>query len=257
MPPAEPDGPRTLDAVRKTLDILEALWRLEGAGVTAVTEEVDMPKSTVHAHLSTLRDKGYVLQAGGEYRLSLRFLTFGEYVKHAEPLYEIARDPVEDLAARTGERVYCTTHQNGLGAVLCVGEGERSLNSDISVGTHMYMHTSAAGKAILAHLPDEQVDEILETWGLPGYTDRTITTREELEAELAAVREAGVAENRGEYRPGVYAVAAPIEAQEGTVHGAIALAGPEKRLESEWGERALHDHVRAAANTVEVNLDLE
>jgi len=250
----ESDGPRTLEAVTKTLNVIEALWRNEGAGVTELTDELSLPKSTVHAHLSTLREKGYVVQTDGEYNLSLRFLTYGEYVKHAENLYDTAKEPVRNLADRTGERVYFTTHQNGLGTVLCLGTGDRSFNSDITVGTHMYLHASAAGKAILAHMDSDDVDAIIDEWGLPTFTDETIGTRAALEAELERVRNRGIAENRGEYRPGVYTVGAPVVSPPDTVHGAVAIAGPEQRLLNEWGEEALYDHVRAVANTIEVNL---
>jgi len=248
------DGRRTLDSVTKTLDIVEALWQAEGAGVTELTDLVELPKSTVHAHLSTLLEKGYVVQEDGEYRLSLRFLTYGEHVKNAEPLYHVAKAPIADLAERTGERVFCSTEENGLATVLHVEEGERSLQSDITVGTHMYHHASATGKAIMAHMNDDRIDAIIDQWGLPGFTDSTITTREQLEAELDRVRERGVAVNSGEYRPGVHVVAAPILPGDGPVAGSIALAGPEQRLRSEWGRAELHDHLLAAANTIEVNL---
>ena len=252
-----PDGPapRTLDSVTKTLDIVEALWRAEGAGVTELTDLVDLPKSTVHAHLSTLREKGYVVQDGDEYRLSLRFLTYGEHVKKAEPLYHVAQAPVADLAERTGERVFCSTEQNGLATVICVAEGERSLESDITVGTHMYHHASATGKAMLAHMDEAEVDAIIDQWGLPGFTDDTITTREGLFEELERVREVGVATNLAEYRPGVNVIAAPIFTEDDEVAGSIALSGPQQRLRSEWGEEELHDHLLAAANTIEVNLN--
>lgn len=248
------DAGRTLDSVTKTLDVVEALWRAEGAGVTELTELVDLPKSTVHAHLSTLREKGYVVQDEGEYRLSLRFLTYGEHVKNAQPLYGVAQDPIDDLAERTGERVFCSTYQNALATVLYVAEGERSLDSDITVGTHMYPHASATGKAMMAHMTDDRIDAIVEEWGLPRFTQSTITSRDDLYAELERVRQRGVAINDGEYRPGVHVVAAPIVPGEGPVAGAIALSGPEQRLHSEWGEDELHDHLLAAANTIEVNL---
>ncbi|MEF8867620.1 MAG: helix-turn-helix domain-containing protein, partial [Haloarculaceae archaeon] len=147
---------RTLASVEKAFDVVETLWELEGAGVTAVAEALDLPKSTVHAHLATLESKGYVVSCGGKYRLSLRFLTFGEHVRRAEPLFHAARGPVEDLAERTGERVLCMTEQNGLGMVLHAGEGSRSLSGDVSVGTHVYHHCSAGGKAMMAHYPRER-----------------------------------------------------------------------------------------------------
>ena len=245
---------RTLNSVLKSLDIIEALWEADGAGVTELTERTQLPKSTVHVHLSTLREKGYVVQVDDEYRLSLRFLTYGEYVKRSEPLYETAKGPIQDLAERTGERVFCTTHQNGLATILCVAEGDRSLTSTVTAGTDMYLHASACGKAMLSHFSIEKIDDVIDEWGLPAFTEDTITTRDELLAELELTRERGVSINTEEYRPGVHTIAAPILDPDGTVRGAVSLAGPKRRLRSEWGDDELHNHVLATANTIEVNL---
>ncbi|WP_222920247.1 IclR family transcriptional regulator [Natrinema sp. SYSU A 869] len=253
---ATPDtgGGNRIDAVVKTLDILEALWQAEGAGVTALTERTGLAKSTVHAHLTTLRSKGYVVQEGDEYRLSLRFLSFGEHVKHAEPLYAASDAPIDELSERVSERVLCSTHQNGLGTVINVSEGTRSFTSDIDVGTHTYLHSSAGGKAMLAHFSDERVDEIIDEWGLPVFTDETITDRDALFNELAAIREEGVAYNRGEYLQGINAIAAPILSNDGTVYGAVTVAGPRHRLTNEWEENDLRNQLLSTANTIEVNM---
>lgn len=248
------DGGRRLESVVKALDIIEELWRVEGAGVTELTELTGYPKSTVHAHLSTLRSKGYVVQNGDTYRLSLRFLSFGEHVKRLEPLYEAAREPVSNLADRTGERILCSTHQNGLGTVLYLKEGESSVSTDIRVGTHTYLHCSAAGKAILAHFEPDAVDRVIRTWGLPEFTDQTITDRETLLDELETIRAEGIAYNHSEYLPGVHAVGAPVLYEDGTVAGAIALTGAERRLKTEWDEEELRNQLLATANTIEVNL---
>ena len=254
MPTSDAEGGNRVQAVVKTLDILEALWQSEGAGVTELTERTGLAKSTVHAHLTTLRSKGYVVQDGDEYRLSLRFLSFGEHVKHAEPLYRAAETPLEDLADRTGERVLCSTEQNGLGVVIRACDGERSVTSNIDVGTPTYLHCSATGKAMLAHFDAEKVDRIVRDWGLPAFTDRTITDWDSLTAELEEIREEGIAYNRGEYMPGISAVGAPILDNDGTVYGALCVAGPQHRLESQWDHDELHDQLLSAANTIEVNL---
>ena len=252
----EPDGPpgRTLKSVEKAFDVVEILWELEGAGVTEIATALDLPKSTVHAHLSTLESKGYVVSEGGEYRLGFRFLTFGEFVRRAEPLFHAARQPVDDLASRTGERVLCMTEQNGLGMVLHVGEGSRSLSGDVTVGTSVYHHCSAGGKAMMAYYPRERVDAIVDRWGLPAFTDETITDRETLLDELATVREEGIAFNREEYLRGVLAVGVPVFDASESVCGAVTLAGPVRRLYSEREPEALHDALLATANTTEVNL---
>ncbi|WP_254522135.1 IclR family transcriptional regulator [Natrinema caseinilyticum] len=254
MTASDANGGKRIEAVVKTLDVLEALWQAEGAGVTELTERTGLPKSTVHAHLSTLRSKGYVVQEGDEYRLSLRFLSFGEHVKHAEPLYAASDTPIAELSAEVGERVLCSTHQNGLGTVINVSGGSQSFTSDIDIGTHTYLHISAGGKAMLAHLPDERVEWIIDRWGLPAFTDETITGREALFDELDAVHDDGVAYSRGEYLPGISAIGAPILGNDGTVHGAVTVSGPEHRLENERKENDLCNRLLSTANTIEVNI---
>ena len=254
MATSRTNGSDRIAAVEKALNVLEALWQADGAGVTELSEMTGLAKSTVHAHLSTLQSKGYVVQENGEYRLSFRFLSFGEQTKRAEPLYDAARRPIAELAERTGERVMGWTEQNGLGTALVVEEGSRSLSFDIGVGDHTYLHSSAAGKAMLAHFSREKAERVIDEWGLPESSEATITDRDVLEAELSRIRESGIAYNRGEYRLGVNGIGAPILGNDGTVHGAVSLVAPERRLESEWDDEELRSQLLAAANTVQVNL---
>ncbi|PSP76760.1 IclR family transcriptional regulator [Halobacteriales archaeon QS_3_64_16] len=243
----------TLASVTKSLDVVEALWALDGAGVTELANRLEMSKSTVHNHLTTLERKGYVVAEAGTYRLGLRFLHFGEYVRRAQPLYEASESAVEELAAETGEKVFCMVEQNGLATAIRTGEGERSVETDIRVGTQSYMHCSAAGKAILAYLPDERVKAILDRWGLKRFTEGTITDRNELYEDLRAGREQGFFLNREEYQRGVTAIGAPVLGEEG-VHGAIVVIGPAMRLRGDWSERELPNRLLAAANMAEISM---
>ena len=247
------DDRHTIASVTRALDIVEALWTLDGAGVTELADYLDMPKSTVHSHLATLDRKGYAVAEEGIYRLGLRFLHFGEYVKRAQPLYEAAEPAVDDLAAATGEQVFCMVEQHGLATAIRSGEGERSVRTDLGVGTQSYMHCSAGGKAILAHLPDERVEEILDQWGLKRFTEDTITDRDRLREDLQAGRERGFFLNREEYQRGVTAIGVPVLGEE-TVYGAIAVIGPAMRLRRNWSDGELPNQLLAAANTAEINV---
>ncbi|MFB6187002.1 MAG: IclR family transcriptional regulator C-terminal domain-containing protein, partial [Halobacteriaceae archaeon] len=68
-----------------------------------------------------------------------------------------------------------------------------------NIGARRLPHANAAGKAILAHLPEDVVHDILDRTGLPEHTKHTITSRKELFDELDSIRERGYAVNRGEY----------------------------------------------------------
>ena len=243
----------TLALVTKSLDSVEALWTLDGAGVTEVASHLEMSKSTAHNHLATLERKGYVVAEAGTYRLGLRFLHFGEYVKRAQPLYEASESAVEELATETGERVFCMVEQHGLATAIRTGRGDRSVETDIRVGTRSYMHCSAAGKAILAYLSDERVEAILDQWGLKRFTESTITDRDRLYEDLQAGREQGYFFNREEYQRGVTAIGAPVLGEE-EVHGAIVIIGPAMRLQGNWSEQELPNQLLAAANMAEISV---
>jgi len=240
--------------VVKTLDVLEALWQAEGAGVTDLTERTGLAKSTVHAHLTTLRSKGYVVQEGDEYRLSLRFLSFGEHVKHAEPLYAASDAPIAEFADETGNE--CSVRHTRTGS-------ERSLTSVRGLVRSRATSTSGrtptstilpAARAMLAHFSEERVNEIVDEWGLPAFSEKTITDRETLFEELQTVRDEGVAYTRGEYLPGINAIGAPILDTDGTVYGAVSVAGPQHQLENKWEKTDFQDQLLSTANTIEVNM---
>lgn len=250
------DTPKTLTSVAKTLSIIEALWQLDGAGVTELADHLGLSKSTTHAHLATLAQNGFVVSEEGRYELGLRFLNFGEYVKRSQPLYAVSQPVVEELAKETGERVFCMVEQHGLATALCVAAGDRSVQTDIRVGTHSYMHCSSAGKAILAHLPEHRVREILGQWGLKRFTEHTITDQERLYEDLQDGRERGYFFNREEYRTGVTAIGVPILNSE-EVRGAISLSGPAMRLEGDWHQRELPNRLLSAANAIEVDLSFQ
>jgi DNA-binding IclR family transcriptional regulator len=89
-------------SVETTFEILQALRRLDGAGVTELADQLDMPKSSVYNYLSTLEQEEYVVKEESEYYVGLRFLDLGRYARQRDELYETARPELESLADETG-----------------------------------------------------------------------------------------------------------------------------------------------------------
>ena len=241
-------------AVETTIRILEALESLDGAGVTAVAERAGTTKGTAHNHLTTLEEHGYVAREGNEFVLGLRFFESGIYVRNRKPIYEVGVPEVEKLAEETGEIANVLVEEHGYGVYLHRATGEQALSLDTGVGSRVHLHNTALGKAILAHLPRERVDEILDSRGLPRTTANTITDRATLLATLDDVRERGVAFDMEERADGVRCVAAPVTTNDGTVCGAVSIAGPTSRMKGERLESDVPELVRRAANVVGINL---
>jgi len=253
-------SPRTLKTVSRAFDIVRALESLDGAGVTELANHLDLSKSATYNYLSTLREEQFVVKQGDTYRLSLKFLLVGEYVRNQNVLYRLGRTEIEELAGKTGEYAHLSTEQHGLGVNLYKVPGERAVGSDYQTQKLQkpdYLHFSATGKAILAHLPRERVDWIVETYGLPSKTEHTITDREALDEELRAIREQGYAVNDEEEIKGLQAIGAPITDRNGRVLGSVSVSGPVKRMKDPEYHDAFVDHVVNAANVIEVNVNME
>jgi DNA-binding IclR family transcriptional regulator len=247
-------GTNTVQATRTSLAVLETLKRLDGAGVTRVAEELGIPKSTTHNHLQTLVDEGYVVADGEGYRPSLRFLEFGEATRHRLSVYGTAEPEVRRLAEETGELANLAVEERGWGVYLSRASGSDAVRVDVLAGTHVHLHATALGKAILAHLPDGRVDEIVERRGLPEQTEGTVTDRAALNEELAAVRERGYAFDRGERLPGIRCVAAPVIDPQGRVLAALSVSGPATRMQGDRFHEEIPELLESAANVVEINV---
>lgn len=252
----EPTGSRTIGSDRTLFRIIEALVELEGATVTELAEELDAAKSTVHQHLATLFELGYVIKEDGEYNVGLRFLSIGEYAKGNNEAAQLVAPMVEQLAAETDERVQFFVEEHGRAIYLHTAAGERAVQANRKTGELRYLHSSAGGKAILARMAPEEVEAIIDRHGLPAETERTITDPEALRSELETVRERGYSLNKGESIEGLWAIGVPVVV-EGDVVGAFSVSGPRHRLENSGLREELPDLLLATANELEIKLQYD
>lgn len=250
--PIDGRGIKTTDTV---FDIVEYLHRHGSAGVTEIAGDLDITKGTVHSHLVTLHRRRYVTKESDDrYSLGLRFLNFGGAQMVAHDLYEVAKPVVNDLVDETGETAQVAVEEHGLAHYLYQERGEKAVRTDSHVGSERYLHCTAIGKVILAHLDDSVIDAIVDRHGLPALTEKTITDRIELKEELQSVRDAGIAFDRGEQIDGIQCVAAPI-VENGTVIGALSVAGPTKRMSGTWFEETLPETVKRSARIIEIDVE--
>jgi DNA-binding IclR family transcriptional regulator len=246
------DGSRTVEAVQTTLDIIELLLERDGAGITEIADELDRSKGTIHGHISTLHKNEYVIKEDETYRLSLRHLELGETVRGRLQIYDVVTEELDDLSASCGELAQFAMSEHGQAVYIYKSAGENAVQSASSPGKREYMHCLSLGKAMMAHMSDSRVNEIIDRHGLPKYTENTITTKKELLAELEDIRERGYAFDREEKIQGLRCVAAPVTT-ENEIIGAISISGPASRFEGEFYEEELPSMVTRSANVIEIN----
>ena len=233
MPTNPPrNDPNAVKSVHKMVAVLNCFSRLDRRqSVADIARKTGLPKTTAHRILSTLRDVGFVEQERERehYRLGLRLLEFGSVVLASMDLPHEAAPFVDHLIRMSGE----SSH-------LCVFDGSQAVTIDhrepdgrtanwITTISAAPAHCTGVGKAALAFQSAETVSRILQA-GLQRYTRDTITDPDELQAELAHIRERGYAVDNAEHQPGLRCVAAPIRNAAGDVFAAISVSGPQVRF---------------------------
>ncbi len=242
-----------VDAVRTTFAVLKALVELDGAGVTRLANRLQIPKSTIHNHLTTLREDGWIVKdRHDQYHVGFRFVDVSYHAKRRLRIYDMVKREVNELAEESGEMALFTVEEHGMGVCLHRKLGPNAIETPLYVGYRSTLHHTAVGKAILAFLPEERVEEIIERRGLEPETEHTITDRGELYAELEEIRETGVAYNHQETITGLVGVGVPIKRQNGSVVGAISIIGPTSRMGTERLDEYL-TMIQRSVNVIEIN----
>lgn len=248
----ETGDPSTIASVTRTIEILRVLRENRGGRVTELAAALELPKSSVHRHLKTLEEAGFVNKRGTEYYLGLQFLHYGSVARKRWDPQGIIRKSIRYLAEETEERAQFMVWEQGVVVYLYRALGERAVQTDTSVGKRMPVHATSGGKAILACLPEARHVAFLNDVELEAYTDNTITDGEALLDELREIGREEIALNREEYIDGLWAVSVPVQLPEGEVIGSIGISGPTHRLKGQVLDDGLADLLLGVANEIEL-----
>ncbi|SDX74879.1 IclR family transcriptional regulator [Halobellus clavatus] len=238
-----------------SFEMLEALFQEGEATREELEERLGMATSTVHRHLATLQEYGYVVRGPEGYRLSFKFLTFGGFLRREVPGYSMVKQKIDDLASQTDERAQFIIREGTDRVYLYTEIGDNPVQTGAHTGRRGPIHSSAAGKAIVAFLPAEEREQVIDSISLEQTGPNTITDPERLREDLAEIRERGYALNREESTAGVHAIGAPVTVNDDEIIGAISVSGPATRLKSDRLENELPDLVLAATNELELHIE--
>jgi DNA-binding IclR family transcriptional regulator len=222
---------------------------LLGAGEAA--RLLGAPRASTHRLLVTLRAAG-VLESNdsGQYRLGLRLFELGATAPLRRRLHESCLPTLERLSAEVGLPAYLAV-RDGNDLVCLEKVQHRQVDVPIQVGQRRPLHSSAAGKVLLAHAPKTVVERYV-TQEVDRPTPHTIVEPRRLLEELEQTRARGLAREREESWLGLASVAAGLRRHTGKVVAAIALTAP--TLRDARRLRAVEGPLRTAAAAIDRQL---
>src|SRR5215469_7423835 len=156
--------------------------------LSEIAEKLELHKSTAH-RLTMVLERHNLIERNsvtGRYRLGLKLFELGTRAVARLDLRERARPVLERLVLETSETVHLCILDDAEVVYLDKVEPERSVRMASSVGRRNPAYCTAVGKAILAYLPEPQVEAIVRKHGLKAVTANTITSFLDLKTELAA-----------------------------------------------------------------------
>jgi DNA-binding IclR family transcriptional regulator len=221
-----------VQSVDRAVSILEILARSGEAGVTEISKELGVHKSTAFRLVAALERRDLVEQINGrgKYRLGTGILRLAGATTSRLDLVQESRPICRRLAKRTGETVNIAVLSDGAALYMDQQAGSSALQPHNWVGQRIPLHATSNGKVLLSALDPAEVSRHVPA--LASYTGNTITTMRALQRELAEVRRRGYAVAVDELEFGLTAVAAPVHDILGDVVASMSVSGPSFRLDA-------------------------
>ncbi|ANN19295.1 IclR family transcriptional regulator [Amycolatopsis orientalis] len=224
-----------VQSLQRAFELLEHLADTGGeASLSELATLSGLPMPTIHRLIRTLVDLGYVRQnTNRRYALGARLIRLGENASMQFGSW--ARPLLAELVDEVGETANLAVLERDEVVYVAQVPSKHSMRMFTEVGRRLLPHGTGVGKAMLAHLPSEDVTALLARTGMPSYTEHTFTDQDALLRELAKIAQQGYALDEAEQELGVRCVAVAVPGA--PVPAAVSVSGPSGRLTMEAVER--------------------
>lgn len=224
-----------VQSLQRAFELLEHLADTGGeASLSELATLSGLPMPTIHRLIRTLVDLGYVRQnTNRRYALGARLIRLGENASMQFGSW--ARPLLAELVDEVGETANLAVLERDEVVYVAQVPSKHSMRMFTEVGRRLLPHGTGVGKAMLAHLPSDDVTALLARTGMPSYTEHTFTDHDALLRELAKIAQQGYALDEAEQELGVRCVAVAVPGA--PVPAAVSVSGPSGRLTMEAVER--------------------
>lgn len=226
----------TVPALERGLALLELLATSKsGLTLPELTRRLELPKSSTHCLLVTLERLGYLRrnEKTGRYLFGLKLFSLANLALSGLDLREQAAPYLRALMERTRFTVHMAILEQGEAVLVEKVEAPGLLKLASWVGKRMEVHCTGLGKALLAHLPEAELDRLIREHGLPRYNENTIRSARRLKENLTLARQQGYTLDDEEEELGFRCLGAPLRDHTGSVVAAISVAGTTAQITPE------------------------
>jgi len=228
------DNPYELQSVRNALRVLLLLQQGRQMSVSEVALSMNLAMSTSHRILATLKAESFVRQSSETKKYFLGPVMASASSAHMiEDLIQGAREPMRRLVDATGESSHLMVRDGRVVRYIHVVDSPHLVRLAFTLEDTHPVHTIAAGKVLISHLSESELDNLLPNEKIKKKTSHSIGTRTKLKQELKLVRERGYAFNMSETELGLFVAAVPILDSNNIPIAAISLGGPTYRINEE------------------------
>ncbi len=240
--------PYPIASVDNALKLLLSFRSQDAIRVSTASKELGVAQSTASRLLAMLEYHGLATKdaATGKYLPGPNLLGLALSVVGQLDLWQQAHSHVEDLRDQLNETVHVGV-LHGTDIVYVGGiESMQSLRVGLRVGLSLPAHATSGGKVLLAEQSSKQIRASYPAQ-LPRQTAATISSRDELERNLADIRDQGYAVSRDENEPDVSSLAVPVRDARGHAVAALVVTAPTSRAGTDWERRVFAAAVATAA----------
>jgi DNA-binding IclR family transcriptional regulator len=220
----------------RVLQIMEYIAeQRDGCTHTQLAHGLNIPKSSLTALLNDLHSQGYLQRdpASGKFTIGVQVLSLANSYLRNLNLARLGAPVVGELYAAVRQFSVLAIPIGTEYVVICTESVPSLFTHTLQLGYRGPLFCSATGRAILAYLPEDRVNEILLASPLRALTPFTKTDPAAIKAEFPKIRRAGIAYGLEENIAGITGIAAPVFDRSGTPIAAVGVAAPSAQLNPE------------------------
>jgi len=222
-----------IESIKRATQILKSFTANEKEfGVTELSKKLNLHKSTIHRILITLEDEGFLVKnkLTQKYSLGIKLFELGHILQNQIEVRSVALPIMKELAKKTGESIDLNIVSDNKRISIEKIESSQDIRKIIQIGKILPLYCGGSGKALLAHLPEENIDTYIKETKLEKLGPNTITDPDKLKEHLKQIKNDGYAISFEERITGSVSIGAPIFDYTRNVIASISVSGPISRF---------------------------